>query len=468
MTNPNSPPRRSSMLRAIVGAAAALVLVGGAQLVGVGSASAAESPSEPIAAPFSAPLCAGTTLDDPAAAPAPVADLTMVFGARLDAYNAGSVVPLYDSLGGATASYPPLCGTRYDAATGGPVSEWMFCTDVTSKVCGDVNAAGELTETHGETTTVVNPLTQLTTNPKLTADQEKLVAYLVHQGHSYAGIGNQSWNGTTVAASGIGTWERTALQTLIWCVSDPAAPDATSDFAATCAANMDAAEQARLLTLIPDDPTVTLAFDDSGTVLAAGDVARFQLTTNLYNQPIALAVTATGAVDVAVCDGAATLSDGTIAVAGDDPTMETTVTLCATAAEAGTVRLDVTATPASVSHIGWNQSRDNPDGVVCQVFATFEQRNQLLRSSTASASFVTKPVTPEEPETPVTPEVPVTPVAPGPDQHAPQTQAVGKSSGTLPSLGADVPPLVIGGALALLFGGAIVLTVRRLRANAAD
>ncbi|MFI5425527.1 hypothetical protein [Aeromicrobium sp. UC242_57] len=118
-------------------------------------------PSPAVAAAFDAPRCDGTTSRDPATGDGDVDNLLSVFGGRLAAYNAGGVVPLYDSSGYATGAYPPLCGVRYVASAGGPVSEWMFCTDLKSHVCGDTDEDGNLTEG----STPVDPLEKKATNP---------------------------------------------------------------------------------------------------------------------------------------------------------------------------------------------------------------------------------------------------------------------------------------------------------------
>lgn len=94
------------------------------------SPSAVDTPEPPVDAPFTAPTCAGDTFEDPTNnAGFAVVDLTHVFGARLDTYNAGSPVPLYDAFGGSVLldeddqvvvdgsgdfypAYPPLCATR--------------------------------------------------------------------------------------------------------------------------------------------------------------------------------------------------------------------------------------------------------------------------------------------------------------------------------------------------------------------
>jgi len=361
-------------------------LVAGLLLVSGPSASAADIPTAPVAQ-FAA-TCAGTTDDAPTAAAGPVSDLTQVFGLKLAAYNAGKMVPLYDAFGGSVGAYPPLCGVRYDARVGGPVTEWMFCTDITSVVCGTTTEDGGLADDHseGDGPVVVvpkNPLTDLEGNGKLTLDQEKLISYLVQKGHSYTGTGNQSWPGNSgFAQAGTNTADRAALQTLVWCISD--APTVASDFATTCEANMDAEEQARLLALIPTDPELTLDLPDTAETLPVGATAEFALTTNIYNQPITVTSEPAGALTV--CDGDAELTGDQLTVTGTNPAASTTITLCLTGTEEGTVDVTASATPPSTTHINWAQSI-NDGGTPCQVYANFSTVDQFEINDAAAVTF---------------------------------------------------------------------------------
>lgn len=368
-----------------IGAVLALVV---SMIAFSGIAAQADVPDPPSAAEFTAPLCPGSTAFDPTQnAGAPVLDLTSVFGERLVTYNAGGIVPLYDAFGGSVllgptgtvqseAAYPPMCGTRYVASVGHAVSEWMFCTDRLSQSCGDTNGAGGLVDHDGSP---IAPMTSLARNPRLDSDQEKLIAYLIQNGHAYQGVGDQSWSGATRAVSDGTTDERAALQTLIWCISDPATD--ASDFATTCDANIDAGEQARLLRMIPDAPSLEIALSSPTTPVAVGDTARLAIATNILNQPIQLAIGGSAA-DVAVCSGPATLSAGVLTVAGTDPTATTTIELCAVPSEAGTVTVDASATPPSTSHIGWSQSVNPLLTVPCQVYGTFHETQELRIDAT--------------------------------------------------------------------------------------
>lgn len=361
-------------------------------LTPLGVASATAEPPPTPAAEFTAPTCPGTTEHDPTDAAGPVADLTEVFGRRLDAYNEGRVVPLYDYFGDSQGAFPPLCGVRYDATVAGPVSQWMFCTDIKYLACGGVDALGNIIEEDRANTYPVDPMEDLPTNPKLDADQEKLISYLVQQGHSYAGVGAYSLGGVDRATADLGSDERRALQTLIWCISDPDVAANVPDFAATCAANMDAAEQARLLTMIPDVAVLQLQFVGDLPDLEVGATARFRITTNVYNQPIQLVATPAGPVSVRVCSGDATLAGTTLTVAGDDPQATSDIEVCVTTTESGTVSLNASAQPPSTQHILWAQSPTRgPHGQPCQVFANFSREHQVTTSTRAQVRFVAGP-----------------------------------------------------------------------------
>ena len=117
-------PRSRRLPRAlgVFAGVSALLLAG---LATATPAQAGDVPPAPVTE-FRAPVCAGTTSQDPKQVnPGDhhgETDLTRVFGARLVSYNKGNVVPLYDTFGGADGAYPALCGTYYDPETQGPKS----------------------------------------------------------------------------------------------------------------------------------------------------------------------------------------------------------------------------------------------------------------------------------------------------------------------------------------------------------
>lgn len=363
-------------------AAAVLVTMG---LWGIAAPAHADAPPEP-AAEFVAPLCVGETLDDPTNAAGAVPNLASVFGARLDDYNMGRVVALYDVWGDNELNgYPPVCGTRYVEGVG-PVSEWMFCTDYRSHVCSGVDAEGNLLDIDGNVIPGMGTLPGA--NPKLTADQEKLIAYLIQHGRdTYDGVGYFDFNATARAVVDGGSFERAALQVLVWCISDPIGPAPTGaeiDRAATCENSMSAATQASILAELPDDPTLAVA----GPVgaLEVGTIAEFTVTTDVFTSP--LSVTTSGAAGtLTVVSGPGVLTGTDLQVTGT--TGPQTVVLGFAASTPGSVDLAVSATPAATSHIGWNQSPGvSEDGISCQVFATFHVSDQVVLTGAAAASFV--------------------------------------------------------------------------------
>ena len=442
-------------------------------LLGMAGAASADEPETPIDAPFIAPTCAGETLFDPTENLGfAVVDLTEVFGERLTSYNTGHIVPLYDAYGGSVlltdegevtgdVSYPPVCGTRYVESQDTAVSEWMFCTDLLSQACGDTDAEGNLVDRDGNP---INPMTSLETNPRLTLDQEKLIAYLIQNGHEYEGVGTQSFGEVRQARSDAGTFERIALQTLIWCISDPA--DGESDFAQTCDKNMDAEEQARLLAMIPDVPELSMSLDSADETIAIDEIAEFTLTTNVFNQPIRIASTGTAGASLTVCGGDATLDGSTLTVSGSDPQSAVDVVLCASATTAGTVNLAADAVPPSTTHIGWSQSVNQQLDQPCQVYATFHEEQKLAVVANAQVDFAAAPApTPTpSPEPSTTPEPTATPeptVAPEPTT----TPTLAQQDGDLAATGGtlNLMPLWIGLGLLVVGGAATVFGVRRSR-----
>ena len=117
----SSGVKRWSAWAAAVGLGFGMV---GASLT-VSTAAVADTPDAPVLVAFDAPLCVATTDDDPSEARGPIENLRSVFGDRLNAYNEGEVVPLYDTFGAndehaLNGGYPPVCGTRYDGTVGVP------------------------------------------------------------------------------------------------------------------------------------------------------------------------------------------------------------------------------------------------------------------------------------------------------------------------------------------------------------
>jgi hypothetical protein len=322
-------------------------------------AQAGDVPPAPVTE-FRAPVCAGTTSQDPKQVnPGDhhgETDLTRVFGARLVSYNKGNVVPLYDTFGGADGAYPALCGTYYDPETQGPKSVWMFCTDVRSKVCGDLGPGGTLSEG----ATPKGEMSDLPKNSRLDKTQERIIGWLLQNGHPYDRSPGEP---ATTRADQTSSANRFALQNLIWCVSDPDLTNAT--FQAMCSRNLPQTEMDRILSMTAETAVVNLLLTSSGDVVV-GTPREITLNTNVYNQPITLNATGTAAGSLTVCGGPAALNGNQLTVSGTDPTQNTTVKLCLTPSKAGSYGLEATAAAVSSDHLQWAQS-----GSDCQVFARF-------------------------------------------------------------------------------------------------
>ncbi len=370
-------------------------------VVSASAPASADVPPSP-AAVFTAQACPGSTWappeqvrpDDVTFDTGDVPDLTLVFGRRLADFNAGLPVVLYDAYGtndslladGTSVAYPPLCTTRYVAGHGA-VSEWMFCTNYHWQVCGGTNAAGELTGFHGE---VLPSLGVVPRNPELTPDGVKIVSYLVENGHDYTGVGYFAFGAPADARADGDSYQRAALQVLVWCISDPVPAGETDptelDRAATCDANMDAAEQQRIRDLVPD-PVSALEFRGTPGRVAAGTVAEFALTTNLYGDPLTVTVTK-GAGAISVLSGSATLVGDQLTVSGADPLTPSVVRIGVTASATSDLELTVSGVPSRQPRLSWYQSPGaSATAVPCQVFAQFDESTALRVSAIATSEI---------------------------------------------------------------------------------
>lgn len=483
---------RRSGRRVVVGAGAALALLLAPWAVMAAPASG-DVPTTPVTE-FYAELCEGTTESDPRIAEGAVPDLTRVWGARLADYNAGQVVALYDAFGeNNNNGYPPVCSVRYVEGVG-PVSEWMFCTDIWSHVCSGVDELGNLLDFDGVPVPGLEPRPD--GNPRLDRDQEKLIAYLVRNGAPYAGTNYYEFGGVSEARVDAGTLERIALQVLVWCVSDPPEQDHDQDIEqdryATCQDSMDEDEQERLLGLIPDVPVVELELDALVSEVEVGGQAVVEVTTNVFDAPIELELT--GAAGLAVLAGDAMVTPEGLRVAGDGTGTAVTVRLGVTLTDVGSAELRATAYPTSTESLSWNQSPGitASDDVPCQVFATFsasslpavrEQVSLLALSDPEPEETPDPGPTPEPEETPdpePTPQPDETPdpepentpePEPSPDpQETPEQEEPGDegrdelpSDEELATTGGAPDGRAVGAvALALVAGGALVLAGREL------
>ena len=383
-------------IRSLVAAFCATLMMT-AGFAGIASAAHATGPAV-SATEFYAELCAGTTESNPKEAtvwddvenvslPGPVPDLTRVWGPRLDSYNDGNVVPLYDVWGENNLNgYPPVCGVRYVEGVG-PVSEWMYCTDYFAHVCSGVDEDGNLVDIDGDQLPDMEESD--TANEKLTPDQEKIIVYLVTHGWTrYIGSGGEGDFGFATSAQPLGdSFQRSALQVLVWCVSDPVAdpvPNGSEQLRKeTCENSLDANDQAAILATY--GPAPELSATGPTATLKVGETARFTVSANAAAGPITISTTGP-AGSLTVTSGSATLMGNQLLLTEAPATQ--TVVLGFTATEVGTVALSAEATPAATESIGWNQSPGvAADEKPCQIFATFRKDQSEVLRADASAIF---------------------------------------------------------------------------------
>ena len=381
-----------SLTRAAAVSIGAAVVAAGA--IGVALPAAAAPPTAlPMATPpspveaFAAAECSGETILDPATSgPGTFPNLLTVSGGRLDSYNAGGAVALYSSFGDGIDAYPPLCAVRYVDGVG-PVSEWMFCTDILSKVCGDVGPDGQPQEDGVD----VNPKTELPANPRLDSEDERIISWLIQNGLAFTGTGAYSWSGATQARSDGTVDERWALQTLIWCISDPEAGSASSepDRMTTCADSLPEEERARILALTAPNPVV-LTIEATTSPVAIGATATATLVTNVTGSPIHVTITPTASLSLCDADAPATLEAGELTV---DPSGDASVEveLCVTSSAAGPIVIEATTDPVLSTQLGWQQSQDN-EGIVCQVYAVYVPERRSATTASVEVAFAASPL----------------------------------------------------------------------------
>ena len=321
-----------------------LLLTSGFAKVMMPSASAAEN--TPAAGEFYAPLCEGTTPSDPRNSrtvnPSALdGDLTRMFGKRLDAYNEGRVVPLYDNTG-RNGNNSPSCGVRYVEGIG-PVSEWMYCTDATSQYCTTTLRDGSLSQDGNSS---IPPMDWLSGNKRLSADEQTIISYILRHDLTYGGK----------TASNTDDDTRNTRQGLVWCVSDW---DHCTE--------MNDSRQKSILELAKTEaaaPTASLSITPESASLPAGETAELEVTSNIIDK--AISVRSTGG-KVEVCGGNATLVDNVLTIKSGG-----TATLCVTSDSAShfTLELEAAGTPDYSNLINWAQSPGTRTS--CQVYATFD------------------------------------------------------------------------------------------------
>ncbi|MGW6005230.1 hypothetical protein ACWFNS_05370 [Oerskovia enterophila] len=456
MPVPTPTPPRSRRL--VVGAVAALTVLvtatGG--LAMTAPVATVDAPASPVGE-FHAAMCPGATDHDPRwSGPDYYTDLTLVSGERLEAYNAGQLVPLYDVDGTAdVSSHPPLCAVRYDAATDGPVSEWSFCTDALLNTCNNLLPGGVLAE--GD---VPIPFPTLATPQRLNEQQLAAVDTMIRDGYT-------SPRGHVGRADGAVS-ERLVLQSMIWCVTDGINCDMFG---------LDNDEITRLANIVREWGDVTA----TNPTVRPGQEISWELRTTVFDSPI----TITSDVPVRVCEESAghaeLASDGTLVVR-DAPTYPAEVRLCADAvADEGVVVLTARGGGDGTSY---HQSdvTSTPLGEACQVYATWEP------APFQDSETVTVSSEPSEPSGPPTDE----PAADAPGDGASTGSSTGTSTSgateeSTPSA-ASVPSstdgpgasrksdrlattgtalgAAVGAAVLLVVGGTVVLLLRRGRPDA--
>ncbi|WP_344680788.1 DUF5979 domain-containing protein [Leucobacter komagatae] len=336
------------------------------------AASHGDTPPLPASDPFVAPACEGSSPSD--------SDLA-VTGQQLENYNRGGIAVLYGSSGKRSdrAAQAPGCGTRYVASEGGPVSEWMYCTDMAKDTCLNVRPDGSLETKDGSEK--VTPLEWLDGNDKLTPAQTRVIAYILQNDLTIT----RPPAADVTRASNLNVHERYARQMLVWCVSDGDLFGAGGENNRWCNANMSAERQAEILTSIPETPLLELSLSGGYPELPVGVTARLRVSTNLFNQPIELT---TIGEDVAVCDGDATLQDGRLTVRGSDPNVAEVVELCVTGNTPGVTTVELGITPQSSKYLSWAQSNHFTNSETCQVFAAFERSRPAKVGALTRLNFV--------------------------------------------------------------------------------
>lgn len=323
----------------------------------------------PEADPFVAPACEGSY---------PAEAARLVTGEQLDNYNSGGIAVLYDYAGSrvSTGQYgnPPGCGVRYVEEVEGAISEWMYCTDMESDSCLGLNG-GELEDSHGNP---VGPMGWLSANERLSAEQNKVIAYILQTPLTVTPAPYRSWAGTTAANTTSGA--RLLRQDLVWCVSDFEAMAADPALRDWCTENMSEEKQAEYAALVSEPSEVGLGLAPAATEAELDEIVEITLTTNIAGLPIE--VSAEGG-EVQVCEGeSATLADGVLTFTGDELVPPVTAQLCLTRTEPGTVSVTASVVPPSISFLAWAQAAEQ-----CQVYAAFETTMQEPVVVSATANF---------------------------------------------------------------------------------
>lgn len=386
------PTRRRVLIRL----GAALAVIASVLVVPVGTELAQADVPNPPAVEFYAQPCSGTTPSNPAVASDPgpnVPNLLRVWGGRLTAYNAGDPVILYNNSGTSGWSGPnpgdhfasnPVCTVRHVDGIG-DVSEWTYCTQDAASACSWTDANGDLIRQGQPLLPMVDPPDDA---PHLTADQQKLQAYIVQT--ELPIVAGTNWSGGATAggtASNNDRESRTFRQDLVHCIDNP--PDPGDNHEGFCNANMSSVTQARILDIIGGSPTDQLSATAPGTTVAPGANGQITVSTTLAGVP--LQVDATGGT-VSLCDitDPATLSGNTLTVDANAAPLPVSIDLCVTRATAGQVSLDIEGTAPDIANIGYSKSPGYVGGGgtnLCQIFALIVPEHDVPVTASAAINF---------------------------------------------------------------------------------
>ncbi|NMM88506.1 hypothetical protein B2J88_29845 [Rhodococcus sp. SRB_17] len=339
-------------------------------------------------ATFTASACEGTDTADIV----PGSNELVIDGQRLENYNDGNVVPLYNNgyVDGRSV-VAPVCGVR-EVDGVGPRSEWMYCTDIDLDTCDEVNGGrpGYTPEgdRHNELSfETVGPTIPVAGNDRLNDDQELVISYLLQNPHPFTAL---TPNGVADDSTDN---NRVNRQLLVWCISDWEGGrhqfgDGTE--MVDCDADLGSAEQSRILEIMKAEPIlgIELTRPTAGTV-ANGDKATFTVSTNLYGKRLTVNVPTGAKVELCEPSSNAKLTGNTLVVTGSGND-STDVKLCVTSPAGGNVKVSVSGTPSSHESIHWNNA-----GAECQVFATFDtvQQDKLAGDATVTFDTTTAPTT---------------------------------------------------------------------------
>ncbi|WP_298039731.1 hypothetical protein [uncultured Microbacterium sp.] len=374
---------RSSRIGAII---ATFVIVAASLAITTMTGTTAHAADAPAAvapatasAPFTADLCAGQTSQNPkksTSAPNGYTDLTQVKGARLTAYNAGQVVPLYDRTGqeqrtNGSDSTPPMCAVRFDPTSGGPVSTWVFCTNADLHSCNDVLPGGYLGQ-DGKRVSFPEHVAP----DHLSEDQVDATRALITQGYSVA----TRFGTLTGRADGTSN-QRDTLQNMIWCVTD-------GGF--YCASVSMTGSDIDVLTARGAAMSATTTVTPQNDQARDGDELRWNVTTNVIGVPIAVDST----LPVSLCADStdtAAFTDGVLIVSGTTGTT-TEIALCTETAEQGSHTVTLSRTGAGTHFVQSDTTNSGLDKA-CQVYMLWDEESFEASAKVSVTPPVAEPTT---------------------------------------------------------------------------